>query len=250
MIDCSALGQTSMNAIEPQPANWSGRTINADRPSTLPVTHGNDLIAQPLRKSFRELLGEAPPPQRLKTATKGKLPTPKSEAGFLLTDSLLNPVWFNAEAMQILSYPDKPANLKRPGALLSRKIRSNLISQNPSGESPFVTEFWSGRRHYFCRAFFMDLNAKDPSRPSIAILLERGPSTLTSLSRISQQFSFTQREQEALEFLLQGLSNKEIANRMSISPNTVKAFLRLIMTKMGVSSRSAIVVKILAIRQL
>ena len=33
---------------------------------------------------------------------------------------------------------------------------------------------------------------------------------------------------------------------MSISPNTVKAFLRVIMVKMGVTSRSGVVGKILA----
>jgi DNA-binding CsgD family transcriptional regulator len=44
--------------------------------------------------------------------------------------------------------------------------------------------------------------------------------------------------------LLQGLTSKEIAQRMGISPNTVKAFLRLVMVKMGVSTRSGIVGKI------
>jgi DNA-binding CsgD family transcriptional regulator len=224
----------------------------------LSVAQGNDLIANPLQNSLHELFGGAPFPPGSKTASatggdkwlaKRKLPPPKSAAGLLLTDSLLNPVWFNAEAIQILTYPDKLTNPKRPGVLLSGKIRSSLISQDPSGESPFVTEFWSGRRHYFCRAFFMDLTVKDRVHPSIAVLLERGLSALTSLSLVSQQFNLTRREQETLEYLVQGLSNKEIADRMNISPNTVKAFLRLIMTKMGVSSRSAIVVKILAIRQ-
>jgi len=65
------------------------------------------------------------------------------------------------------------------------------------------------------------------------------------LSQVSQQFNLTQREREVLEYLLQGLSSKEIANRMNISSNTVKAFLRLIMIKTGVSSRSAIVEKIM-----
>jgi DNA-binding NarL/FixJ family response regulator len=65
------------------------------------------------------------------------------------------------------------------------------------------------------------------------------------LSQVSQQFNLTQREREALEYLLQGLSGKEIANWMNVSPNTVKAFLRLIMTKMGVSSRSAVMRKII-----
>jgi len=55
----------------------------------------------------------------------------------------------------------------------------------------------------------------------------------------------TRREQEVLEYLLQGLTSKAIANRMNISPNTVKAFLRMIMIKTGVSSRAAMVGKII-----
>jgi DNA-binding CsgD family transcriptional regulator len=77
------------------------------------------------------------------------------------------------------------------------------------------------------------------------MLLERGLSGLVPLSRVCQQFKLTQREREVLEFLLQGMSSKVIANRMNLSPNTVKAFLRLIMIKTDSSSRSAIVGKIL-----
>jgi len=71
---------------------------------------------------------------------------------------------------------------------------------------------------------------------------------LIPLSHISEQFNLTRRERGALEYLMQGLSSKEIATRMDVSPNTVKAFLRLIMIKMGVSSRSAIVGKIIMTR--
>jgi len=65
------------------------------------------------------------------------------------------------------------------------------------------------------------------------------------LSQISEQFNLTQREREVLEYLLQGMSSKVIANRMNLSPNTVKAFLRLIMIKTGASSRAAIVGKMI-----
>src|SRR5437660_925697 len=107
-----------------------------------------------------------------------KLTPPKSIAGFVLTDFLLNPTSFNAEAIQILSYPEKLADLARSELFLAEKIRSTLISPRPSGESPFVTEFRSGRRRYFCRAFLVEPGAKEPFRPSMAILLERGPSGL------------------------------------------------------------------------
>ena len=68
------------------------------------------------------------------------------------------------------------------------------------------------------------------------------------LSDASQQFRLTRREREAIAYLLEGLSSKEIANRMTVSANTVKAVLRLIMVKMGVSSRLEIVAKIIAAR--
>jgi DNA-binding CsgD family transcriptional regulator len=47
-----------------------------------------------------------------------------------------------------------------------------------------------------------------------------------------------------VELLFQGLTNKEVAQRMRISPHTVKALVRLVMAKMGVSTRSGILGKI------
>jgi len=160
-------------------------------------------------------------------------------------DSSLSTILFNAEAIQILSYPARLPNTRRPEAFLAGKIRSSLIRPNPSSESPFVTEFRSGRRRYLCRAFLVDTQDKGPSHANIALLLERGSSALIALSQVSQQFNLTGREREALEYLVQGLSSKEIADRMNISANTVKTFLRLIMIKMGVSSRMAVVRKII-----
>ena len=77
------------------------------------------------------------------------------------------------------------------------------------------------------------------------MLLERGPSGLIPMSKITEQCNLTQREREVLEYLLHGMSSREIATRMNLSRSTVKTFLRLIMLKMGVSSRSAIIVKVL-----
>jgi DNA-binding CsgD family transcriptional regulator len=212
--------------------------------------------ARPLQNTLQQAAPRAgPPPSNPRVASAGEADKPvtneklrpaSSATGFLLMDSSLSPISFNNEAIEILSYPGKPANLKRQGGFLNGKICSSLISQRPSGASPFVTEFRSGKRRYFCRAFVVHSRAKDP-HPSIAVLLERGPSGLVSLSQISQQFNLTQRERESLEYLLQGLSSKEIANRMNISPNTVKAFLRLIMIKTGASSRSAVVGKVIMI---
>jgi DNA-binding CsgD family transcriptional regulator len=173
---------------------------------------------------------------------------PSSAVGFLLLDSSLRPISFNAEAVKVLTYPDQLEDVSHPDIFLTGRIRSRLLSRPPSPELPLVTDFQSGRRRYLCRAFVVDWHGDGPSHPNIAVLLERGPSGQIPLSQVSQQFNLTQRERGALEYLLQGLSSKQIASRMNVSPNTVKAFLRLIMIKMGVSSRSAIVGRIFMTR--
>ena len=61
---------------------------------------------------------------------------------------------------------------------------------------------------------------------------------------LSERFGLTPRERETVKLLLQGLTSKEIAAQMGISSNTVKAFVRLVMIKMGVSTRSGIAGKI------
>lgn len=177
-------------------------------------------------------------------AKKGEGP-PETAAGFLLMDSSLRPAWYNAEAIRILSYPDKLAKQTYPNVLLTARIQSSLVSLQAPDESPLVTEFRSGRRRYTCRPFLVDSYAENPSRQYIAVLLERRPSGSAPWPQISRLFNLTEREREALEYLLQGLSNKAVATRMNISPNTVKAYVRTIMIKTGATSRYAMLRKII-----
>jgi DNA-binding CsgD family transcriptional regulator len=74
--------------------------------------------------------------------------------------------------------------------------------------------------------------------------LARDLSMADALSQISTEYRLTVREQQALEGVLLGLTSKEVAERMSISPNTVKAFLRMVMGKMRVTSRTGLVAKL------
>lgn len=171
--------------------------------------------------------------------------TTVSTPGFILLDASLRPVAYNSEAIQILSYPTKPDRIKHVSLFLSDKIRSKLLSgQNHNGPE-FVREYKSGQRTYLCRAFHIDCKGEQKLSISVAMLLERPTSSATALTELAQQFDLTTRECETVALLLEGLTSKEIANRMKISPNTVKAFLRLVMVKMDVSTRSGIVGKAL-----
>jgi DNA-binding CsgD family transcriptional regulator len=168
-----------------------------------------------------------------------------SANGFLLLDAGLNLIASNAPALQILGFSGEANRIKQPKVSLADRLRTTLLDHRHQGGTAFVKDFMSGKRRYICKSFQVDGNGHHSVQPAFAVLLERdASSSYSALAEISEQFNLTQRERETVEFLLQGLTSKEIATRMKISANTVKAFLRLIMAKMKVSTRSGIAGKL------
>lgn len=175
------------------------------------------------------------------------MPTCSARPGLIVVDSSFGVVAYNGEALRILSYPHQTENIRQPDTWLSSKIRADLVV----GESsPKLAErFRSARRTYLCRSFQLDFrkqsNGSGHFGGSLVVLLERKSNYSVKLNEMSERFGLSQRERETVENLLEGLTSKEIAQRMNISPNTVKAFLRLTMVKMNVSTRSGIIGRII-----
>ena len=168
-----------------------------------------------------------------------------SEVGLLILDSGNRPVSANAEAIRLLAYSEYSEKTTFSRSCLTERIRSIVPSGKGATQLSYTTSFVSGRRHYECRFFLFDYTSKKPARPTVAVLMERALQPPFLDSSIAEQFHLSCREKQAVGLLFDGLtSNKEIAKRMGISPNTVKGFLRSIMGKMGVSTRSAILGKI------
>ena len=61
---------------------------------------------------------------------------------------------------------------------------------------------------------------------------------------LNQLNSLTEREREVLDLLAQGLTNKEIAEKLFITPNTVKRHLKAVFEKLDVHTRSAATAKV------
>jgi DNA-binding CsgD family transcriptional regulator len=172
-----------------------------------------------------------------------------SRSGFLLLGPTMSPMASNPEAIQILSYPSKPDRIKQLDTFLSDRVKAVLLDHQSDDNQVFVRECRSGRRRYVCRSFRVGCDPRYTIQPATAIILERNATGTVVMGEAAKQFELTEREQETVQMLLQGLTSKEIAVRMGISPNTVKAFLRLVMVKMGVSTRSGIVGRIAGLRE-
>ena len=170
-------------------------------------------------------------------------PLSPSRAGVLLLDSQLRLVHFNAESASILGYPRQLENVSSLDAV--QPAIQGLL-RGPSTPAP-PDGFISGRRQYGCRAFLLDSANRSNShdQPTFLVILERVVRVpQIDVLRWSEQYQLTMRERETVEHLLKGLSSREIASRMSISPSTVKTFLKLVMVKVGASNRAGIVAKV------
>jgi DNA-binding CsgD family transcriptional regulator len=178
------------------------------------------------------------------------LHTAPARPGLIVVDTSAKVVGSNAESLQILTFPEHPRNIHNLGTWLAKKVRSSLAGGSPSG----LAKVQSARRTYLCRSFPLDLpdNHNNHNNGQLGkltiVMIERKSHESVTIAEISERFGLTAREQETVQFLREGFTSKEIAQRMNISPNTVKAFIRLVMVKMGASTRSGIVGKILCPR--
>lgn len=165
--------------------------------------------------------------------------------GLVVADNSLRVLASNKEAISILAFPENPDKIRQLEAWLRNRIRAALLDTQSSNPPKFVPDFQSGKRTYLCRSFYLNVGIDGfaGAHPTLLLILERRSSSV-SLAEFCERFGLTAREQDTVRLLLEGLTSKEIAQRMAISPNTVKAFIRLVMLKMNVSTRSGIIGKI------
>lgn len=89
-------------------------------------------------------------------------------------------------------------------------------------------------------------------RAAHAGLSTLAPAVVQSMSNTTDQpslpdYNLTEREQEVLVLLVDGLNNSEIAEKLIVSPSTIKSHVSNILAKLGVTSRTEAAA--LAVRQ-
>lgn len=88
-------------------------------------------------------------------------------------------------------------------------------------------------------------NAHDPARSEILVILEEMNRPLEALlRRAKRRFQLTDREVSVIQHLLKGMTNKEIANEMDVTEQTVKEHIKNVMKKTKTPTRTAILLAV------
>ena len=172
--------------------------------------------------------------------TEGRPST--AEGGLVLLDRSLKILAYDRGATAILKDPNQPAVQPRG---LPKEILDNIRQCKPTALSSLRIYLRIGKNEYMCRAYLLEWLNWLASQPMVAVHLAKVSTSNDAVHDATAKYQLTNREQEVLRGISLGLASKTIADRMEISPNTVKAFLRLIMIKMGVTSRAGIVATML-----
>jgi DNA-binding CsgD family transcriptional regulator len=180
-----------------------------------------------------------------KARVPDRMPHAAPDRGIVLLDASLAVVALDEGAAALLASLEGLDGVVDDTPNLPEDLHSTLGRCPPADLASLKLHFRLASGDFCCRVYVLESKQLALPQPLVAVHLERDGSTDDLLTKASLNYHLTDREQEALRGIAVGLTSKELAERMSISPNTVKAFVRMIMAKMGVSTRSGIVARLL-----
>jgi DNA-binding CsgD family transcriptional regulator len=173
------------------------------------------------------------------------LDLPGAPEGMIVVDLSLEPVAVDRGGEAILSELSETPFAGASSFQLPPELRECLRAGLPAAQTSTTLRVSSTESQYSCRIFVMTPQNGAVSQPLLAIHMKREKSVGEAVRRVGRAYHLTAREQEAVVGIAMGLTSRQVADRMNISPNTVNAFLRLIMVKMGVTTRAGVVGKLL-----
>jgi DNA-binding CsgD family transcriptional regulator len=84
-------------------------------------------------------------------------------------------------------------------------------------------------------------------RSRILILMDAIETWREAIAEAKERFNFTAREEDVVHHLLKGWTNKEIANTLGITEQTVKEHIKHVMQKTQTATRTGILVRVLGL---
>jgi DNA-binding CsgD family transcriptional regulator len=169
-------------------------------------------------------------------------------SGVVILDESGKILYLNQEARSILStfsanddQSDNPAT--QINAAIVEAIKENLGPLNEPSSS--IIQCSNTDSTYSLRALPLDKPHKK-GKSCVMVLIEGVTiHRKFDMDVVQKQFGLTKREAEVTFCLTKGLTNKEIANILSLSPETVHDYVKQVMKKFKTTTRAGIVGKVL-----
>lgn len=191
----------------------------------------------------------------LEVANKRSIP------GILIFNHLQEPIFFNPVALAILSKVNgvpSPAAEEAFGRVHIPKEISNLYEsikksylsalESPSDSTPPQTALFASQDStYCCRGFPLE-GEPGTSKDSfhIMMLMEKvSQHRQIDIEKLKKRFQLTIRQMEIIKHLFAGCTNRQIAETLCVSEDTIKGHLKHIMRRLKVNSRTEILSMIL-----
>jgi DNA-binding CsgD family transcriptional regulator len=165
--------------------------------------------------------------------------------GIVVVDLSFRPVAMDSGGEAILRQIDDLQMSRHAGRRLPAEIEQRLREDAPAYRATSAEWNSAGNRQYHWRVFLMKPQNPAIAQPLLAIHIRQERSLIEAARQVCRGHHLTAREEETLVLIAMGLSTRQVAMKMNISPNTVNAFLRLIMVKMGVTTRAGMLGRLL-----
>jgi DNA-binding CsgD family transcriptional regulator len=172
----------------------------------------------------------------------------QEKAGIVLMDASYHPLAVDNGAAAVLTALSRERRGEFGPVLpladmVARELRDLMFSFQNDDIANTSVYFSVDSSTYTARAFHLEPQ-NGFGRSLIVLYLSKDVSAEDSLGLTAFEYRLTARERETLLGMVMGLTNKELAQRMDISPSTAKAFVRMVMAKMGVTKRAAVVARV------
>lgn len=158
-------------------------------------------------------------------------------------------LWYDPEAYHIVyGKTDAPSD-DNAFSDLCKQWADRLSQHDGKKEAPqydFLGVYQSRRRKYSVTGARMFRPSGIEKERYYLFNVQRGVSDTGNLPMFARKWGLNPREQEIVRRLAMDQSNKEIAYQMGLTVNTIKGYLKLLIRKMGVSSRVGIVALLLS----
>jgi DNA-binding CsgD family transcriptional regulator len=172
------------------------------------------------------------------------------KGGIVLMDPAYRVLACDRGAATILRFATHAGGNSWHSSAMPKEVLESLQSHARTGEVASGVRLQTQSGEYVCRSYLLECgDGPFGGQILLALHLEQAWVGDSAVKEISAKHHLSEREEETLQGVMLGLSTKEIAELMDISPHTVKAYIRLIMIKLGATSRWGIIPKVIGNRE-